>query len=70
MVHELDGRNSPHSQATDESGVVELYGVMCRGNHNFAKFNKVRLKEDGSPNAEDLRAAWQAGARVFKLTLR
>jgi hypothetical protein len=56
--------------AEDESGVVELYDVMCRGDHNFAKFNKVRLEQDGSPNVEDLRAAWQAGARAFKLTLQ
>ncbi len=54
----------------DESGVVAIYDVMCRDNRNFAKFNKVRLAEDGTPNAEDLRAAWQAGARAFKLTLR
>ena len=56
--------------AKDESDVVALYDIMCRGNHNFANFNKVRLEEDGSPNVEDLRAAWQAGARAFKLTLR
>jgi deazaflavin-dependent oxidoreductase (nitroreductase family) len=54
----------------DESGVVTLYDAMCRDNHNFAKFNKVRLEKDGTPNAEDLRAAWQAGARAFKLTLQ
>ena len=54
----------------DESGVVALYDAMCRDNHNFAKFNKVRLEQDGTPNPEDLRAAWQAGARAFKLTLQ
>jgi hypothetical protein len=54
----------------DESGVVALYDAMCRDNHNFAKFNKVRLDKDGNPNVEDLRAAWQSGARAFKLTLR
>jgi deazaflavin-dependent oxidoreductase (nitroreductase family) len=54
----------------DETGVVALYDVMCRDNHNFARFNKVRLDAAGNPNAEDLRAAWQAGARAFKLTLR
>jgi deazaflavin-dependent oxidoreductase (nitroreductase family) len=53
----------------DESGVVAFYAIMCRENHNFAKFNKVRLEQDGTPNAEDLRAAWQAGARGFRLTL-
>jgi deazaflavin-dependent oxidoreductase (nitroreductase family) len=54
----------------DESGVVALYGVMCRDNHNFAKFNKVGLDQDGNPNEDDLHAAWQGGARVFRLTLR
>src|ERR1700737_1736724 len=32
--------------AKDESGFVALYDVMCRDNHNFAKFNKVRLDKD------------------------
>jgi len=54
----------------DEGNVVAIYGIMCRANRNFAKFNKVRLGEDGTPNAEDLRAAWQSGGRAFKLTLR
>jgi len=54
----------------DESGVIAHYDVMCRDNRNFAKFNKVRLDKDGTPNAEDLRAAWQAGVRGFKLTLQ
>ncbi len=55
---------------TDEAGVVALYDIMCRDNKNFANFNKVRIDKDGAPNPEDLRAAWQSGARAFKLTLR
>jgi deazaflavin-dependent oxidoreductase (nitroreductase family) len=54
----------------DETGVVALYDVICRDNRNFAKFNKIGLDAAGNPKPEDLRAAWQAGARVFKLTLR
>lgn len=54
----------------DETGVVALYDVMCRDNAQFAKLNKVAVDASGNPAAEDLRAAWQAGARVFKLTLR
>lgn len=54
----------------DESGVVALYDVICRDNAQFAKLNKVHMDASGNPNPEDLRAAWQAGARVFKLTLR
>ena len=54
----------------DETGVVALYDVICRHNKNFAKFNKITLEADGSPVPADLRQAWQAGARVLKLTLR
>jgi deazaflavin-dependent oxidoreductase (nitroreductase family) len=54
----------------DESGVVALYDVICRDNGNFAKLNNVRVDASGDPDPADLRAAWQSGARVFKLTLR
>lgn len=54
----------------DETGVVALYDLMCRDNHNFANFNKVGLDSAGNPKPEDLRAAWQNGARAFRLTLR
>lgn len=54
----------------DESGVVTLYDVMCRANRHFADFNKIRVDQDGTPDAQDLRAAWQSGARAFKLTLQ
>jgi hypothetical protein len=61
---------------TGESLTVKYKGhqrtadVVCRDNHAFANFNKIGLDKDGNPNAEDLRAAWQSGARAFKLTLR
>ena len=54
----------------DETGVVALYDVICRGNHAFARFNKVKLDAAGNPDPGDLRAAWENGGRVFKLTLR
>jgi len=54
----------------DETGVVALYDLICRDNHQFAKFNKVRLDKAGNPDPTDLREAWEGGARVFKLTLR
>lgn len=53
---------------TDEAKVVEAYAVMCRDNHNFAKFNNVGF--DGDPDPADLRLAWAAGARAFRLTPR
>jgi len=55
---------------TDEADVVRLYARMCRDNKVFASFNKVALDADGSPRAEDLHAAWAAGARVFRFTPR
>ncbi|HTJ68753.1 MAG TPA: hypothetical protein VL551_14555 [Actinospica sp.] len=56
--------------AKDETDVVALLDVMCRDNRNFAKFNKVGFDAAGNPVPEDMRNAWQHGARVFKLTLR
>jgi len=55
---------------SDEAGVVELYEVMVRANRNFAKFNKISIDGAGNPSAEDLHAAWAAGARAYLLTLR
>ena len=43
---------------------------MCRDNPQFAKFNKIGLDADGTPKADDLHAAWAAGARSFVLTPR
>ncbi len=53
---------------TDEAGVVGAYAIMCRDNHAFAKFNGVEFDADGSPDPGDLRLAWAAGARAFRLT--
>ena len=55
---------------TDEAGVTELYAIMARDNHSFAKFNKIGLDQDGNPDPNDLQLAWAAGARAFQLTLR
>ncbi|HET9169062.1 MAG TPA: hypothetical protein VFN97_06480 [Actinospica sp.] len=56
--------------AKDETDVVALLDVMCRDNHNFAKFNKVGFDGAGNPVPDDMRRAWEHGARVFKLTIR
>jgi len=53
---------------TDEAQVTEHYAVMARDNHNFAKFNKISLDQGGNPDPADLRLAWAAGARAFRLT--
>ena len=56
--------------ATDEDAVVEDYAVMARDNRNFAAFNRIGFDESGDPVPADLRRAWAAGARSFRLTLR
>jgi deazaflavin-dependent oxidoreductase (nitroreductase family) len=53
---------------TSEEDVTAAYAVMCRGNSNFAKFNKVGFDADGNPDPWDLHLAWAAGARAFRLT--
>jgi deazaflavin-dependent oxidoreductase (nitroreductase family) len=53
---------------TSEEDVTAAYAVMCRGNSNFAKFNKVGMDGDGNPDPWDLHLAWAAGARAFRLT--
>ena len=55
--------------ATDEADVVELYGVMARDNHQFAKFNNIAIDPAGEPNPSDLHLAWAAGARAIRLSL-
>jgi hypothetical protein len=55
---------------TDETGVTAHYATMARDNRQFAKFNKIGLGPDGTPDPADLRAAWAAGARGFRLTPR
>lgn len=55
---------------TDEDAVVEDYAVIARDNRNFASFNKIGFDERGNPEPADLRLAWAAGARAFRLTLR
>jgi deazaflavin-dependent oxidoreductase (nitroreductase family) len=55
---------------TDEAAVVEHYAVIARDNRSFARFNKIAYDRDGNPDPNDLRSAWAAGARGFRLTLR
>jgi hypothetical protein len=52
---------------TDEAGVIDAYATMARDNPQFAKFNKISLDENGDPDPADLRLAWAAGARAFRL---
>jgi hypothetical protein len=53
---------------TAEPDVVTAYEIMARDNRQFATFNKIKLDGYGDPDPEDLRLAWAAGARAFRLT--
>jgi deazaflavin-dependent oxidoreductase (nitroreductase family) len=55
---------------SDEAGVVEAYGIICRDNRQFAKFNNIGVGADGAPNADDLQAAFAHGARAYRLSPR
>jgi hypothetical protein len=54
----------------DEQEVLDAYAVMARDNHAFAKFNDIGFDSAGNPLPADLRLAWTAGARAFRLTPR
>jgi deazaflavin-dependent oxidoreductase (nitroreductase family) len=53
---------------TEEREVTGAYAVMARDNHAFARFNGIGFDEGGNPVPADLRLAWAAGARAFRLT--
>lgn len=55
---------------TDHDAVIEAYGVMCRDNKAFANFNKVGISKQGEPDPADLEAAFESGARAFRLAPR
>jgi deazaflavin-dependent oxidoreductase (nitroreductase family) len=63
-------RSADVRMVTDETGVVEHFGRMARDNHQFAKFNQIRLDSRGNPVPDDLHLAWAAGARGVILTPR
>ena len=52
----------------DEDRVVELYTLMCRDNHAFAKFHNIGFDDKGEPYPEAVRAAVRQGARAILLT--
>jgi deazaflavin-dependent oxidoreductase (nitroreductase family) len=54
----------------DEQQVAGAYAVMARDNRAFAKFNNIGFDAAGNPVPADLRLAWTAGARAFRLTPR
>jgi deazaflavin-dependent oxidoreductase (nitroreductase family) len=55
---------------TAESDVVTAYAHMAAANPAFARFNRLRVDQNGSADHRDLHVAWVGGARVIKLTPR
>jgi deazaflavin-dependent oxidoreductase (nitroreductase family) len=55
---------------SDEAGVVEAYGIICRDNRQFAKFNNIGIGADGAPSSDDLHGAFAHGARAYRLSPR
>ncbi|NUR60862.1 MAG: nitroreductase family deazaflavin-dependent oxidoreductase [Catenulispora sp.] len=52
----------------DKDRVIELYGLLCRRNHNFAGFHNIAIDSAGEPDAEGLREAYKHGAKAILLT--
>jgi len=52
----------------DEKRVAELYTLMCRDNHAFAKFHAIGFDSAGEPEADAVQAAVRQGARAILLT--
>jgi deazaflavin-dependent oxidoreductase (nitroreductase family) len=48
--------------------VADLYTLMCRDNHAFAKFHNIGFDAKGEPDPEAVRQAVRLGARAFLLT--
>jgi hypothetical protein len=48
----------------NESDAVSAYAHTTRANPTFAKFNGIRLSDDGEPDPSDLHLAWLGGARA------
>lgn len=54
----------------DRDDVVSDYAILCRAKKTFAGFNNIGLDGEGNPEAADLVAAWEQGARSFRLRIR
>ena len=52
----------------DPTRVAELYTLMCRDNHAFAKFHNISFDTKGTPDADAVQEAVRLGARAILLT--
>ena len=67
----LKGKRRPADvQVLTDAGVVEHYAMLARGNHWFARFNKISLDQAGAPSPADHHLTLAASARVVRLTPR
>ncbi|MBS2533194.1 nitroreductase family deazaflavin-dependent oxidoreductase [Catenulispora sp. NF23] len=61
-------RSAEVEVVTDADRVAELYTVMCRDNHAFAKFHTIGFDAAGEPDPDAVREAVRLGARAILLT--
>ena len=62
----LKGKRRPADvQVLTDVGVVEHYAMLARGNHWFARFNKISLDQAGNPSPADLHLPWPRAPESF-----
>ena len=61
-------RSAEVEVVTDEDRVTDLYTLLCKDNHNFAKFHNISFDTKGDPNPQAVREAVRLGARAILLT--
>ncbi|WP_246284196.1 hypothetical protein [Gordonia asplenii] len=54
----------------DHPGVAKMYGVIAKGNKQFAQFNGIGYTPDGDPDPGDLKRIAAQGARAFLFSPR
>lgn len=58
-------RNADVEVIADHPGVAQMYGVIAKGNKQFADFNGIGYLPDGEPDPRDLNRIAAEGARAF-----
>lgn len=61
-------RSADVEVVADEDRVAELYTLMCRDNHAFAKFHNIGFDAAGEPDQAAVREAVRLGAKAILLT--
>jgi hypothetical protein len=63
-----DLRSADVEVVEDPDRVAELYTLMCRDNHAFAKFHNIGFDAKGEPDPAAVGEAVRLGARAILLT--